>query len=80
MIDEGILDGDIIVCEQANAANDGQIVVALIDHEEATLKRLQTNADRTVTLIPANVALQPMTFATERVEIQGIYVGLLRIT
>lgn len=78
MIEEGILDGDIVVCEKSDSANDGQIVVALIDQEEATLKRLQRNMDATVTLHPANASLKPMIYPSNRVSIQGIYIGLVR--
>ena len=80
MINEGIFDGDIVVCERRETADDGQIVVALIDHEEATLKRLYHNADDTITLLPANPAHQPMVYPAKRVMIQGIYIGLLRFT
>lgn len=80
MIEEGIFDGDIIVCERADAADENQIVVALIDQQEATLKRLQRNQNDTVTLLPANQKMQPMTYLAERVQIQGIYIGLLRFT
>ena len=78
MIEEGIHDGDIVVCEQATTARNGQIVVALIDQQEATLKRLQCNQDNTITLIPANTTLKPMHYDAKRVTVQGIYVGLLR--
>ncbi len=78
MIEEGIFDGDIVICERQDSANDGQIVVALIDLEEATLKRLQRNLDNTVTLHPANSTLKPMQYPAERVTIQGVYVGLIR--
>ena len=78
MIDEGILDGDIVVCERTQMAQNGQIVVALIDHEQATLKRLYYNDDKSVTLVPANPSHHPMIYSADRVEIQGIYVGLLR--
>lgn len=78
MVDEGILDGDIVICEKRETADNGQIVVALIDREEATLKRLQCNLDKTVTLHPANSALKPMVYPASRVAIQGIYIGLVR--
>lgn len=78
MIDEGIFDGDIVICEKSDSANDGQIVVALIDQEEATLKRLQRNTDATITLHPANPTLKPMIYQSDRVMIQGIYIGLIR--
>lgn len=78
MIDEGILDGDVVICEQQDTANDGQIVVALIDQAEATLKRLKRNTDNTITLHPANARLKPMVYPADRITIQGIYLGLLR--
>lgn len=78
MIEEGIHDGDIVVCEQAATARNGQIVVALIDDREATLKRFQRNTDNTITLFPANTTLQPTRYDAIRVAVQGIYVGLLR--
>ena len=59
MVDEGIRHGDIVICQRSDAACDGQIVVALIDQQEATLKRLQRNTNNTITLIPANAALEP---------------------
>lgn len=80
MIDEGIFDGDTVICEKADAANDGDIVVALIDQQEATLKRLKRNSNGTITLIPANAALLPLTYAADRVVIQGIYKGLVRLS
>lgn len=79
MIDEGIFDGDIVVCERSDIARDGQIVVALIDRDQATLKRLYHNADKTITLLPSNPAHKPMIYSENQVEIQGIYIGLLRI-
>lgn len=78
MIEEGILDGDIVVCEETQSANDGQIVVALVDNSETTLKRLRRNTDQTITLIPANSEYKPLTYECDRVIIQGIFVGLLR--
>lgn len=78
MIEEGILDGDIVVCQHASSANDGQIVVALVDNQETTLKRLRRNTDRTITLVPANEAYEPMTYDPGRVRIQGVFIGLLR--
>ena len=80
MVDEGIFDGDIVVCERAQSADSGQIVVALIDQEEATLKRLFHNEDESITLVPANPSHHPMIYPSDRVEVQGIYVGLLRVT
>jgi repressor LexA len=78
MIDEGIFDGDVVVCEYCEVPAEGKIVVALIDQQEATLKRIKYNSDNTITLIPANPRLLPMTYARNRITIQGVYIGLLR--
>jgi repressor LexA len=77
MIDEGILDGDWVVVEERNHARDGEIVVALIDHEEATLKRIEQTPDACI-LHPANSDLLPLRYAPERVHIQGVVVGQMR--
>ena len=79
MIEEGIVDGDMVLCEPRTQARNGEIVVALIDEQEATLKRIQYTANNTITLHPANAALSPMTFPAEQVRIQGIYMGLVRL-
>lgn len=78
MIEEGIFDDDIVICEHSSTARDGQIVVALIDNNEATLKRLYKQKGDTVLLVPANSRHKPMEFDGSRVKIQGIFVGLLR--
>jgi len=78
MIESGIYNGDVVVCEHSHVAENGQIVVALIDNQEATLKRFQRNPDHTITLIPANSKLTALVYGAERVTIQGIFVGLLR--
>jgi repressor LexA len=78
MVEAGILDGDMVVVKQAEQAADGEIVVALIDGEEATLKRLRNNRDGSVTLLPANRALAPMIYPAARVRIQGVVVAQLR--
>lgn len=77
MIDEGILDGDWVVIEERDHARDGEIVVALIDHEEATLKRIEQTADACI-LHPANTDLVALRYAPERVHIQGVVVGQMR--
>ena len=78
MIDAGILDGDMVVVEQRPRAGNGDIVVALLDNEEATLKYIRHNRDGSITLIPANAALRPITYAPERIRIQGVVVGQMR--
>jgi repressor LexA len=79
MIDEGILNGDYVVCRQTERAQEGDIVVALIDQQEATLKRISWRVPDRITLIPANVALKPKAYLPQHVQVQGVYVGLLRL-
>ncbi|MEK6594071.1 MAG: transcriptional repressor LexA [Pseudomonadota bacterium] len=78
MIEDGILDGYMGVVEKRDSAENGEIVVALIDGMEATLKRLQKNRDGSVTLRPANSNMPPMRYAGTRVRIQGVVVGQFR--
>ena len=78
MVGDGILDGDMVVVQKQDTARDGEIVVALIDNEEATLKRLKRNQDGSVTLRPANPSYPPMRYHGSRVRIQGVVVGQFR--
>jgi len=78
MIEDGILDGDMVIVEKRETAENGEIVVALIDGIEATLKRLQKNRDGSVTLRPANGHMPPMRYPAARVRIQGVVVGQFR--
>ncbi|MFQ5488773.1 MAG: transcriptional repressor LexA [Gammaproteobacteria bacterium] len=78
MVEAGILDGDMVIVEQRSHADNGDIIVALIDNEEATLKRLRHNRDGSITLLPANVALAPITYPAGHIRIQGVVVGQLR--
>ncbi len=78
MVDAGILDGDMVVIRHAQQAYSGEIVVALIDGEEATLKRLKYMNDGRVKLIPENSTMQPFVYAAQRVRIQGVLVGQMR--
>ena len=77
MIEAGILDGDIVIVKKANTARNNQIVVALVDQEEATLKRIYKTG-QTIELIPENKDFETKTFGPDRVEVQGILVGLVR--
>ncbi|NOQ77755.1 MAG: transcriptional repressor LexA [Methylococcaceae bacterium] len=77
MIDTGIFDGDWVIIEQQNHARNGQIVVALIDKSDATLKYIEQYPHETL-LIPANKNMQPMRFSPRQVEIQGVLVGQMR--
>ena len=78
MIDIGILDGDWVIIEQRDTAHDGDIVVALIDEQDATLKRFKRLSHDQVLLSPENTSLSPMQYSLDRVRIQGILVGQLR--
>ncbi len=77
MIEDGILNDDWVVIEKRDYARNGEIVVALIDGEEATLKRINQRPGE-VMLLPANSAMEPMVYAPERVQIQGVLVGQMR--
>lgn len=77
MIDAGIFDGDWVVIEQRNYANNGDIVVALIDNAEATLKYIEQTADH-VLLLPANTQMTALSYRPEQVNIQGVLVGQMR--
>ena len=77
MIDAGILDGDTIIVKKQDTANTGDIVVALIDDEEATLKRLRRKG-ASIALEAANPAYETRIFGPDRVRIQGRLTGLLR--
>jgi len=79
MIEEGILDGDLVICKRQEAANEGDIIVALIDDTEATLKKIRYEKEGNIILLPANSLLKPMVYAPHRVKIQGVFVGLLRL-
>jgi repressor LexA len=77
MIELGILDGDTVVIESGNTARDGEVVVALVDREEATLKTLQRKGQH-VALVPANRDHETQIYEANRVQVQGRLVGLLR--
>jgi len=78
MLEAGILHGDLVVVRRTASANNGDIVVALIDGGEVTLKRLRKHGDR-IELMPANKRMVSLIYPTERVHIQGVVVGLLRL-
>ena len=75
MIDAHIMDGDQVICEQVNSVNNGEIVVAIIDGELATLKRFYKEKDR-IRLQPENETMEPI-YATN-VEIKGRVIGVIR--
>ena len=77
MVDEGILDGDYVLIRKADTAREGEIVVALIDDAEATLKTFRREGQM-VRLDPANRAHEPQRYDPRRVKIQGKLAGLIR--
>ena len=77
MIEAGINDGDTIIVKKTNTANNGQIVVALIDDQEAMLKRIRTKG-KVVALESANKEYETKIFGPDRVKVQGVLVSLYR--
>lgn len=76
MIDAHICDGDIVVIKKQDTADDGQIVVALLEDNSATLKKYRRMKNGKVMLIPANPNLKPVTL--DKVEVQGRVIGIIR--
>jgi repressor LexA len=77
MVDAGILDGDTVIIQRCETADNGSIVVALVDNLEVTLKRLRRRG-ASIALEPANQAYETRIFGPDRVKVQGRLVGLLR--
>jgi repressor LexA len=77
MVEEGILDGDFALIRKVDSARDGEIVVALIDNEEATLKTYRREGQM-IRLDPANRSYEPQRYDESRVTIQGRLSGLIR--
>ena len=77
MVDAGILDGDTVIIQRCDTADNGSIVVALVDNLEVTLKRLRRRG-ASIALEPANQAYETRIFGPDRVKVQGRLVGLLR--
>lgn len=77
MVEAGILDGDIAIIREGETADNGAIVVALVDENEVTLKRLRRKG-KSVALEPANAAYETRIFGPDQVKVQGTLVGLIR--
>jgi repressor LexA len=77
MIDAGILDGDTVIIQRCDTADNGTVVVALVDNEEVTLKRLRRRGN-SIALEPANKAYETRIFAPDSVKVQGRLVALMR--
>jgi repressor LexA len=78
MIEEQIRDGDYVIVENRRFARDGEMVIALLDGETVTLKKLYREGGGRVRLQPANAALQPIYVDQDRLRIQGVVIGVLR--
>ena len=77
MIDEAIKDGDLVIVEKQDTANNGDMVIACIENEEVTLKRIYREGKR-VRLQPSNPAMAPIIIENRDVTIKGIVIGILR--
>ena len=77
MIDAGILEGDTVIIQRSDTAENGAVVVALVDNEEVTLKRLRRRG-ASIALEPANKAYETRIFGPDRVKVQGRLVALMR--
>ncbi len=77
MIEAGIFDGDTVIIRNADTANPGEIIVALVDEEEATLKRFRRKG-ASIALEAANPAYETRIFGPDRIKVQGKLVGLIR--
>ncbi|HEX7240966.1 MAG TPA: transcriptional repressor LexA [Longimicrobiaceae bacterium] len=78
MVDEQIRDGDYIIVNSRQTADNGEMVVALVGGDSATVKKFYRERDGRIRLQPANPTMQPMFFQPEEVQIQGIVVGVIR--
>lgn len=78
MIEEQIRDGDYIVVQAQATAEDGEMVVALVDGESATVKKLYREPGGRIRLQPANATMEPIIVDADAVQIQGIVVGVIR--
>ena len=78
MVEEQIRDGDYIVVNSRQTAENGEMVVALVGGESATVKKFYRERDGRIRLQPANATMQPMYFAADEVQIQGIVIAVIR--
>jgi repressor LexA len=78
MIDEQIRDGDFVIVENRKHANDGEMVIALLDGDSVTLKKIYREGGGMVRLQPANARVKPIVVDQDRLSIQGVVIGVLR--
>ncbi|MBT5663793.1 MAG: repressor LexA, partial [Rhodospirillaceae bacterium] len=77
MVDAGILDGDTVIIQRCDVAENGVVVVALVDEYEVTLKRMRRKGN-SIALEPANQKYKTRIFGPDRVQVQGRLIGLIR--
>jgi len=77
---DNICDGDYIICEKRDFVEDDEIAIVTVNQVEATLKRIKKNSDNTVTLLSSNPEVKPMVYPADDIKIQGVYLGLIRLT
>jgi repressor LexA len=78
MIDEQIRDGDYVIVNSRNTAQNGEMVVALVNGDSATVKKFYREAGGRIRLQPANVGMAPLYFSSDDVQVQGVVVGVIR--
>ena len=78
MIDDHISDGDMVVVHDRQAADNGDMVIAMLDGDSATVKRYYRERDGRIRLQPSNDSLQPIYVQESQMRVQGIVVGVLR--
>ncbi len=78
MIEEQIRDGDYLVVRHRETAENGDVVIALVDREAATVKRFYREKDGRVRLQPANETMAPMYYGADRIQVQGVVMGVMR--
>ena len=77
MQDEHIVEGDYVIVEKAETARNGEIVVAVVNNDDATLKRIYHEGEKT-RLQPSNAKMQPIIVPSRAVQVQGRVIGVLR--
>ena len=78
MIDEQIRDGDYVIVEDRKSARDGEMVIALLEGENVTLKKLYREGGGKVRLQPANARMKPIFVDQDDLRVQGVVIGVLR--
>ena len=74
----GVLNGDLIICKPPKTAREGDKVLAAIDHQAPILQQISYQIPDRITLIPANSTIKPKAYLAHRVQLHGVFVGLLR--